>query len=75
MAGHSVREAIAAFRRAPGLAVLSAMSIGLSLFVLGTFGLVTYNVEVALQAIEGRVEVVAYLRENVTAEQLEVLQN
>ncbi|MGD2215962.1 MAG: permease-like cell division protein FtsX [Gemmatimonadales bacterium] len=75
MANHSVREAIAAFRRAPGLAVLSAMSIGLSLFVLGTFALVTYNVEVTLRTIERRVEVVAYLRENVSAEQLEVLQN
>jgi cell division transport system permease protein len=75
MANHSVREAIAAFRRAPGLAVLSAMSIGLSLFVLGTFGLVTYNVEVTLRTIERRVEVVAYLRDNVSAEQLEVLQN
>jgi cell division transport system permease protein len=70
-----VREAIAAFRRAPGLAVLSAMSIGLSLFVLGMFGLVTYNVEVTLRSIERRVEVVAYLRDNVSAEQLEVLQN
>ncbi len=75
MAYHSVREAIAAFRRAPGLAVLSAMSIGLSLFVLGTFGLVTYNVEVTLQSIERRVEVVAYLRDDVSAAQLEVLQN
>ncbi|UCC73299.1 MAG: ABC transporter permease [Gemmatimonadota bacterium] len=66
---------MAAFRRAPGLAVLSAMSIGLSLFVLGTFGLVTYNVEVTLRSIERRVEVVAYLRDDVSAAQLEVLQN
>ncbi len=75
MAWHSIREAIAAFRRAPGLAVLSAMSIGLSLFVLGTFGLVTYNVEVTLRTIERRVEVVAYLRDDVSAAQLELLQN
>jgi cell division transport system permease protein len=75
MANHSIREAVAAFRRAPGLAVLSAMSIGLSLFVLGTFGLVTYNVEVTLRSIERRVEVVAYLRDDVSAAQLEVLQN
>lgn len=75
MAYHSIREAIAAFRRAPGLAVLSAMSIGLSLFVLGTFGVVAYNVRVTLQQIEERVEVVAYLREDLTAEELEILQN
>jgi len=72
---HSLREAAATYRRAPGLAMLSATSIGLSLFVLGTFGIVTYNIDVTLQAIERRVEVVAYLRDDVTAAQLEVLQN
>ena len=75
MASHSVREAVAAFRRAPGLAVLSATSIGLSLFVLGTFALVTYNVDVTLRSIERRVEVVAYLRDDISAAQLELLQN
>lgn len=75
MAHHSVREAIAALRRAPGLAVLSATSIGLSLFVLGIFGVAAYNLDVTLQAVERRVEVVAYLRDDITAAQLEVLQN
>jgi cell division transport system permease protein len=75
MPSHSVREAVAAFRRAPGLALLSATSIGLSLFVLGTFALVTYNVDVTLRSIERRVEVVAYLRDDISAAQLELLQN
>ena len=75
MAYHSVREAIAAFRRAPGLAILSSASIGLSLFVLGTFGVVAHNLRVALQRIEERVEVVAYLRDDVSAGELEILQN
>jgi cell division transport system permease protein len=75
MASHSIREAVAAFRRAPGLAILSATSIGLSLFVLGTFALVTYNVDVTLRSIERRVEVVAYLRDDISAAQLELLQN
>jgi cell division transport system permease protein len=75
MANHSLREAIAAFRRAPILVVLSATSIGLSLFVLGAFGIVAHNVNVSLQAIEQRVEVVAYLRDDISATQLEVLQN
>jgi len=75
MANHSIREALVAYRRAPGLGLLSATSIGLSLFVLGTFGIVTYNVDVTLQAIERRVEVVAYLRDDITAAQLEVLQS
>jgi cell division transport system permease protein len=75
MTTHSVREAVAAYRRAPGLGLLSATSIGLSLFVLGTFALVTYNVDVTLRAIERRVEVVAYLTDNITAAQLGLLQN
>jgi cell division transport system permease protein len=75
MAYHSLREAIGALRRAPGLAILSATSIGLSLFVLGTFGLVAYNVEVTLQGVERRVEIVAYLRDDISAAQLEALQN
>ncbi|UCF18293.1 MAG: ABC transporter permease [Gemmatimonadota bacterium] len=75
MARHSIREAIGALRRAPGLAILSAVSIGLSLFVLGTFGLVAYNVELTLQSVEQRVEVVAYLRDDISAAQLEALQN
>jgi cell division transport system permease protein len=66
---------MAAFRRAPGLAALSASSIGLSLFVLGTFALVAYNVEVTLRTIEERVEIVAYLRDDVSAAQLEIAQN
>lgn len=75
MAYHSVRETFAALRRAPGLAGLSATSIGLSLFVVGSFALVTYNVEVTLRDVERRVEVVAYLRDDITAAQLEVLQS
>ncbi len=75
MASSSIRGAIGALRRSPGLAVLSAVSIGLSLFVLGMFGLVTHNVDVNLRHIERRVEVVAYLRDDVSGQLLEVLQN
>lgn len=65
---------MAAFRRAPGLAALSATSIALSLFVVGSFALVTYNLDLTLRGIEQRVEVVAYLRDDTSAEQLEVMQ-
>lgn len=74
MATHSVREASAAFRRAPGLAALSATSIALSLFVVGSFALVTYNLDLTLRGIEQRVEIVAYLRDDTSGEQLEVMQ-
>lgn len=73
--GHSIREALAAFRRAPGLATLSATSIGFSLFVFGIFALAAYNVNLTLRRVEERVEIVAYLLDDLGAEQLEVIQN
>ncbi|HSJ08658.1 MAG TPA: permease-like cell division protein FtsX, partial [Longimicrobiales bacterium] len=41
-----------------------AMMIALSLFVVGLFGLVAYNVREVVQAVESRVEVVAFLRDD-----------
>ncbi|MBI4513153.1 MAG: ABC transporter permease [Gemmatimonadetes bacterium] len=73
--GYSIREALAAFRRAPGLAALSAASIGFSLFVFGIFALAAYNVRLTLRQAEERVEIVAYLVDDLDAGQLEVLQN
>ncbi|HSR40664.1 MAG TPA: permease-like cell division protein FtsX [Longimicrobiales bacterium] len=60
---HSVREAMAGFRRAPVLTGLAAAMVGLALFVLGLFGLAAHNLQVALDQLEERVEVVVYLRE------------
>ncbi|MGH7545362.1 MAG: cell division protein FtsX [Gemmatimonadota bacterium] len=70
----SVREALTGLRRAPGLAALSAASIGFSLFVFGIFVLAAYNVERTLEQVEARVEVVAYLVDDLEAGQLEALQ-
>lgn len=75
MAWRSFRETALALRRSPGLSFLSAASVGLSLFVLGLFGLVSYNVNFALQQVEERVEVVAYLSDDVSGKQLEALEN
>jgi len=61
---NSAKEAVAAFRRAPLLTSLSALMVGLALFVLGLFALATYNLQMALRTVEERVEVVAYLRED-----------
>ncbi len=63
---YALREAVAAFRRAPVLTGLAAGMVGLALFVLGLFGLVTHNLQTTLDAVEERVEVVAYLREGTT---------
>jgi cell division transport system permease protein len=55
------REALLSFRRAPVLSILSITTIAFALFVIGLFGLVAINLRQALEQIEDRVEVVAYL--------------
>jgi cell division transport system permease protein len=67
---HAIREALAAFRRAPLLVVISVVSVSLSLFVVGLFGLTAFNIRSALQAIEERVEIVAYLEDDAVTPQV-----
>ena len=68
--GYALREALAAFRRAPLLIVTSIVAVSVSLFVFGLFGLAAHNVRQALRQIEERVEVVAYLRDDATPGQV-----
>lgn len=68
---YTIREALAAFRRSPVLTSLSAAMIGLSLFVLGLFGVTAYNVSEVLTRVESRVEVVAYLRDDADPDAVE----
>jgi hypothetical protein len=49
---YALREALNAFRRAPMLTGLSSAMVGLALFVVGLFGLATYNLQLALTTIE-----------------------
>lgn len=69
---HSIREALAAFRRTPLLTLLSILAIGLSLFVVGMFTVTAFNIRKALNQIEERVEVVAYLHDDATDEQVRI---
>jgi cell division transport system permease protein len=62
---HPFQEAIAAFRRSPLLMGLSSLMVGLALLVVGLFALAAHNLREALSTVEERVEVVAYLRENI----------
>lgn len=70
---YALREAIAAFRRAPMLTGLSSAMVGLALFVVGLFALATYNLQLALTAIEERVEVVVYLRDDTRQSEIDML--
>jgi cell division transport system permease protein len=63
---YTIRETLIAFRRTPLLIGLSATMVGLALFVVGLFGLATYNARLNLETLEERVEVVAYLRDDAT---------
>ena len=69
---YAFREALAAFRRAPVLTGLSSAMVGMALFVVGLFGLATYNLRLALTAIEERVEVVVYLRDDARQSEIDL---
>lgn len=56
-----IRETQISFRRAPVLSALSVTTIAFALFVVGLFGLVALNLQIALADVEERVEIVAYL--------------
>lgn len=72
---HALREAVTAFRRAPLLLLVSMLAVGLSLFVVGLFGLTAFNIRAALSDIEERVEVVAYLRDDTEAAEVSRLRD
>ncbi len=71
---YMMREAIMAFRRAPLLTSLSAAMVGLALFLVGLFALAAYNLMLALGTLEERVEVVAYLRDDASSEEISDLE-
>ncbi len=72
---YALREAIAAFRRAPLLTGLSAAMVGLALFVVGLFALATYNLQLALTSVEERVEIVAYLRDDARQSEIDLAES
>lgn len=57
----TLREAGRAVRRTPLLSVLSVTTIAFSLFAFGLFGLVAVNMHQALEEVEARVEIRAFL--------------
>lgn len=64
----ALREVWTAFRRSPGLSVLSVVMIAFSLFAFGLFGLVAWNIRGALERAEERVELRAYVVEGTGSE-------
>lgn len=66
----SVREALTASRRAPLLSALGVVTIAFSLFAFGLFGLVAINIRKALDQVEERVEVRAFVSDSTDIEQV-----
>ena len=64
----SVREALTASRRAPLLSALGIVTIAFSLFAFGLFGLVAINIRRALEQVEERVEVRAFISDSTEIE-------
>jgi len=70
---YALREALAAFKRAPVLTGLSSAMVGLALYVVGLFGLAAYNLQLALSSVEERVEVAVYLRDDARQSEIDLL--
>jgi len=64
----SLREALVTFQRSPLLSALSVTTIAFSLFALGLFGLVALNIREALERLEDRVEIRAFVAEGTAPE-------
>lgn len=64
----SAREALTASRRAPLLSALGVVTIAFSLFAFGLFGLVAINIRKALDQVEERVEVRAFVSDSIDIE-------
>lgn len=64
----ALREAMIGFRRAPMLSALSITTIAFSLFAFGLFSLVALNLRSALQQVESRVEIRAFLTDGTEVE-------
>jgi cell division transport system permease protein len=68
----SLRDAFITFRRTPLLSALSVTTIAFSLFAFGLFGLVALNIREALDRLEDRVELRAFVAEGTPVENVAI---
>ena len=66
----AMRDALFAVRKAPLLSALSVMTIGFSLFAFALFGLVALNIRSALERVEERVEIRAFIADGTRIEEI-----
>jgi cell division transport system permease protein len=70
----AVQEAIRTARRSPLLSVLSVLTVAFSLFAFGLFGLVAVNIHDALQRIEDRIEIRAFVVDGTSPSSISAVQ-
>ena len=70
-----LRETGTSLYRSPILTVLSISMISLALYILGLFALGTYNFYLVLNDMEERIQIVAYLRDVATVEDISDLRD
>jgi cell division transport system permease protein len=66
----ALREALTAFKRSALLGVLGVITIAFSLFAFGLFGLVAVNIRRALDRVEERVEIRAFIADGTDGEKV-----
>lgn len=69
----TLREGFLNIRRSPLLSMTSVLVMGLSLFVLGIFLLITVNLRAAIVAVQKQVEVVVFVNEDIRDAELKHL--
>src|SRR5881397_1985323 len=72
---HCVREAWDGLWRNPSLSMLSAASIGISLYVVGLFLMLAFNLDQFVQALGRENQVQIYLKEDARAQEIEGLRS
>ncbi len=70
---HCVREAWDGLWRNPALSLLSAAAIGISLYVLGLFLLLAFNLNRFVEELGRETQIQVYLREDATPDQIKTL--
>ena len=66
----ALRDALFAFRKAPLLSLLSIATIAFSLFAFALFGLVAINIRRALERVEERVEIRAFITDGTPSDEI-----
>ena len=72
---YSIIDSLKSLKRNSGISTASAATVAATLFILGIFFLTILNVNQGILSVESKVEVKIFLKDNITSEQQENLEN